>query len=229
MTYRLNQIENALYAVATGASSTARALRAGGPTVTFRNQIKRLLEIDRANVRAFSSSPCAAFFEGMPAGSGSDAQYDAFGTFCLAVALEMLRFGFKQREIVSKIASMRPRLLDAFQQVQQSRSSEGAIRHTNDTVVKLPKTQIGRNQTHRLDATVFLVADPVEQSRHGELASDEGGIECSICQGWDDLVRHLKQVVPANRQSVFLVELSELVVRTTELLAKQPLRRRGSA
>lgn len=228
MNFKLNQIEGTLYALSTGATTKARSRLAERPSATFRNQVKRLLEIDRANVRGTRSGQAVAFFEGLPEGRGTDAAYDAFGTFCLAIAMEMLRFGFKQREVVSKIASMRPRLASAYSRVLKSKSVQGSTYETTNEMEKLPTTRGGRNDGLRLDASVFLIADPVEQNKTGrKQIKARAEIECEICFGWDALLHFLKKVVPIARRSAFVVELSELVIRTSELLQAQPLRRRG--
>lgn len=229
--YKLNQIEGAMNALASGKPSTALR-RLGEPVpVVMKTRIKRLLEIDRERARAegVSGEATVAFFDALPEGRGSDAQYDAFGAACLAIGLELLRFGFKQREIVGKIAAVRS-LLERFYRTRIAQVSvEGTTYIIEDRDGQLPRKRSGRKQNQDVaDPRGFLVLDAVEGA---DVATPSVGSHGEgsprLCVGEEDLLRTLGRLLPAQRYGVFVIEVSELMLRTRELLDKHPVRRRG--
>lgn len=66
---------------------------------TFQTRITRLLEIDRVwgieNAHRLDEFGMA-FHDALLAGTGTDIAYSEFNAFALAIALEMVRIGFKQ-------------------------------------------------------------------------------------------------------------------------------------
>ena len=219
MPYRLNQVEGALNALLFGRSTTAHHRIDEQPPLIFKNQIKRLLEIDRVRVRSSSETP--AFFDHLPIGTGSDAQYDEFGTFCLATALELLRFGFKQREVVGKIASLRPKLEKAYERTSRIVQARGSTYQ-----ILVPEGPKVNGETP--GRFVFLVIDPIEGAAqsNGNDQDSSPTAGSAVCQGWGDLQRYLKRRMPSSVRSAHVVDLSELVIRTNELLPlRQPVRR----
>lgn len=217
MTYRLSQVEGALHALMSGRGSTAHRRITGRPSLTFRNQIKRLLEVDRGRLRTQSDIE-PAFFDRLPNGTGSDASYDEFGTFCLAIALEMMSYGFKQGEVVEKTASMRSWLRKFHKEISQGLKSEGstywATRNEDDSDVR----------------PLFLIIDQLDIPRPGRGESVTDPSEewtPAIQRGWKRLRDRLDHLLKQGARSVFIVELSEIAARINELLPQQPLRRRG--
>jgi hypothetical protein len=98
--YKRNQAEDALWAVF--------ASRHGGAKVVpsaFVTRIKRLLEIDRAE--PVSRGSAHAFSEGPGCGKGRDSAFTEFNCVCVAIGLDMLDIGFKQREIVTFLRTHR--------------------------------------------------------------------------------------------------------------------------
>lgn len=217
MTYRLSQVEGALHALMSGRGSTGHRRVGERPSLTFRNQIKRLLEVDRGRLRKQPGIK-PAFFDVLPDGSGSDASYDEFGTFCLAIALEMMSYGFKQGEVVEKTASMRLSLLKFHKKISATLKSEGPTYWTT------------RNEGDPDVRRVFLVIDQLDIPRPGRGESVIGPSEewtPAIQRGWKRLQDRLNHLLKRGARSVFIVELSEIAVRINEFLPQQPLHRRG--
>lgn len=220
MSYRLSQVEGALHALMMGTGRTARKQPAIRPSLTFRNQIKRLLEIDRARLRAGKSGHNVgpAFFDQLPDGSGTDASYDAFGTFCLAIGLELLLYGFKQREVIEKLATMRTSLDCIYKEISQTSKSDG------------PAYERARQADDADGPYVFLVLDKLDLPRpgRGELmanATDDWGP--AIQRGRKRLMDRVDHLLKHGARSVFFVELREIAVRINELLPLQEIHRRG--
>lgn len=120
--YKRNQVDEALWLLFNP------ALGARLPK-TFRNHIKRLLDIDRkGNYEEYDKT----FKEGRKAnqtgwpafsdtpkqwGKGAVAQFSLFDTFCLALGLDFLDMGFKQSEVVFMVAQIRPELNSLFEEI----------------------------------------------------------------------------------------------------------------
>src|SRR6185312_6717700 len=191
---KLNQVEGVLHALFSGTGRTARIRVGQRPSARLHNQIKRLLEIDRKRLREVPDKgrPLnAAFFANLPDGRGTDASYDAFGVFALAVALELLRFGFKQGEVVGKVAHLRDKLEQAHKKVTSSLQSQGSTyEHRAENNAQEP----GRPY-------VFLVIDPLEPSDEGGALNEVGKGEDALCWSWDDVQRYLKSHMPAEVRS----------------------------
>lgn len=217
MTYRLSQVEGALHALMSGRGSTAHRRLVKRPSLTFRNQVKRLLEVDRARLRKQAEVE-PAFFDMLPSGSGTDASYDEFGTFCLAIGLEMMSYGFKQGEVVEKTASMRSSLRRFYEEISSTIQSSGSMYET----VRNHNDEAGRH--------IFLVVDRLDLPRpgRGESATDLSDEWApAIQRGWKRLQDRLNHLLMEGARSVFIVELSEIAARVNELLPQQPLHRRG--
>ena len=91
--YKRNQAEDALWAVFASRHGDAKVVPSA-----FVTRVKRLLEIDRAE--PVSRGSAYAFSERPAGGKGSDSVFTEFNCVCLAIGLDMLDIGFKQREIV---------------------------------------------------------------------------------------------------------------------------------
>lgn len=217
MTYRLSQVEGALHALMSGRGRTAHRRLVERPSLTFRNQVKRLLEVDRARLRKQPEVE-PAFFDMLPSGSGTDASYDEFGTFCLAIGLEMMSYGFKQGEVVEKTASMRSSLCRFYEEISGRLESSG------------PSYAITRKGDDEAGRYIFLVVDRLDLPRpgRGESAADLSDEWApAIQRGWKRLQDRLNHLLMEGARSVFIVELSEIAARINELLPQQPLHRRG--
>ena len=90
------------------------------PPQVFLTRAKRLLETDRHDkVPAGQQRPPVpyAFSSGEPEGQGVDAAFTPFDAFCLALALDLVDFGFKPSEIVFLLRYLRPVLEGTFQTI----------------------------------------------------------------------------------------------------------------
>lgn len=72
----------------------------------FKTRVKHLLEFDRA---ATAREP-AAFSDDRPEGRGDHGWFSAFDTVCLAIGLELIRLGFKRKDVVLLLRELRPLL-----------------------------------------------------------------------------------------------------------------------
>ena len=118
-TYRRSQVEWALWKFA-----TLDLPRGDEPVSTFRARIKHLLQLDRAGVM-FSRTRHAPHVEHALSshdteGSGFDAIFTAFDTLRLGLALDFMRAGFKQSEILVLIGHLRPRLNQPYAAILRS-------------------------------------------------------------------------------------------------------------
>ncbi len=205
--YTLSQVESVLQALQSGPSHTARRRLGQSVTPSFHNQVKRLLEIDRGRVRNGNPEPLA-FAADLPIGRGTSASYSAFDTFCLALALELVSFGFKQAEVVAKLSALRRDLQRIHETVVKAKQVEGST-YVSDGPVQ----------------PVFIVFDRLELSRveEGGATGDE---KPAFAHGWNGLQEHLRRQASGMVLSAFIVELGELAVRAAELL---PLAAQGPA
>src|SRR5215472_8987991 len=79
------------------------------PMSAFRARVKHLLQLDRTGAIQ-GNPPAHALSSDGPKGSGVNATFTAFDAFCLAIALDFLRAGFKQSEVLLLMLHLRPRL-----------------------------------------------------------------------------------------------------------------------
>ena len=237
MIFKRNQIDGALFALLSGPMHDARN-RVGRPVPRdFQTRLKRLLTIDRDwghhNQHRLAEFGMA-FYDELPPGTGHDTGYSAYRTFCLAVALELVRFGCKQQETVEKIALIQAELRRAFERATTTVETLGFSTRTDATRLKLPKVKT-RGDQEKLDPSIFLVIGKVDAS--SRLAAQSGGavkegeelIDHELIFGWEDLGRFLQREIPRQTTSIFLIELSQLAARVDELLKLQPVRKRGRA
>jgi hypothetical protein len=166
-----------------------------------------------------------AFYDELPrGGTGHDIAYTGFRAFCLAVALELLRFGCKQREVVELIALENKELAKAFEGTTARVQTAGRSHFIEGE----PK-RVGQPYSHLL----FFAVRQVEA--HKEIAERSGGAIKEgeplylpeLFKGWDNLMLALKKRIPKEVSSMFVLEVSEIAARTVELLELAPLKRRG--
>jgi hypothetical protein len=225
-TYRRGQVEWALWKF-----STIDLPSGDEPLSAFRARVKHLLQLDRSgtNLGHPADPPPVeyALSSGQPAGTGVDALFTAFDTFCLAIAMDLLRAGFKQSEVALLMMHLRPRLEAPFARILTtppaftSRLAKGAGPHS---------TQSSRGDDRR----VFLVIQQVEfsetfpafadlQSKRSKEAIHREPI---ICHGIDALRDKLDQMDHLFRRAIVL-EIAQTAARISEFLEKAPLKRRG--
>jgi hypothetical protein len=229
MGYQLGQVQGALYAIFSGNPRTAYKRIADRPPLTFRNQIKRLLDLDRSSAK--ESDRRSAFCAVLPSGSGNEVQYGTFDAFCLAIGLELVRFGFKQAEVVDKVQHIRPELLRIYSDLERTIETMGSTTHVKDLKGNLPKRKVTRNKDKEAaDPRIFLVLDNLERPRETALEASiykEARQEPQILSGWKALQEYLDGAFSGPARSLFMIELSEFSARLRELLDQQPLIRRG--
>src|SRR5713226_3273717 len=112
-TYRRSQVEWALW------KFSILDLPGGDePISTFRARVKHLLQLDRSGaILSTARHPPSvdhALSSQQTEGTGIDATFTAFDAFCLALAVDFLRAGFKQSEVLLLLGHLRPRLLGPF-------------------------------------------------------------------------------------------------------------------
>jgi hypothetical protein len=220
-TYRRNQVEWALWKFST------LDLPAGDePISTFRARIKHLLQLDRSGVlfRKVRHGPPLehALSTHETEGTGVDALFTAFDAFCLALAVDLLRTGFKQSEVLLLLAYLRPHLAVPFTAILRSpppfRSRLGRKAGTEDA---------GE------DRRVFLVIERVEFAEAfpalaGSRKPSRGPIfrEPVLCRGRDELCKKLDRMDHLLRRAI-VIEIAHSAARIAEFLDQAPLTRRG--
>lgn len=181
------------------------------------------MEVDRKWGEQHPGFDELAFHDELP-GIGHDIAYTGFRTFCLAVALELLRFGFKPGEVVELIALQIKQLRTAFESTTANIKTAGRSHFTQGE----PK-RVGQPYDHLM----FYVVWQVEA--HREIAERSGGVIKEgetlnlpdMFRGWDKLTPVLEQRIPSEASSVFVLEVSEIATRTEELLELAPPKKRG--
>jgi hypothetical protein len=106
LTYKRNQIERAIGRIA------GRFEPSGEASLDVRNDVKRLLDIDR-NPRAAQldwSHPHHAFHDGPPPGRGAEIGYTRYNAFALLVGWRLLHGGLPQSTVVRFLREVRQEL-----------------------------------------------------------------------------------------------------------------------
>ena len=114
-TFKRGQVEWAIWRFFTRSKSAP-----ADPPQVFLTRVKRLLETDRHDkvpAGQHRSPVPYAFSSGEPEGQGVDAAFTSFDAFCLALALDLVDFGFKPSEIVFLLRYLRPVLEGTFQTI----------------------------------------------------------------------------------------------------------------
>jgi hypothetical protein len=119
MTFKRNQIEEAL--------SRLREPRARRPSARLRTQLKRFLEIDRAqgrSARPTAGSSRYAFFSADPPGRGVEVYFSDYEAFALLLAFELMHFGWTQYLAVSILRRARVELERQFLEMKERRQKD---------------------------------------------------------------------------------------------------------
>jgi hypothetical protein len=194
--------------------------------------LRRLLDDDVARARAnwdHNAVHSMAFYDELPIGTGHQVEYAPYRVFNLAVAHELARFGCKQREIVDFIADSHSELRTAFAQTNENLQTSGRTRFMQSSSAAPEMTPRQRREQlniylvlRRVEATESAVAYFGEAVRAGDrLTSKE------ILYGPAELQNFLSRELNNGLFGGFVMELSELAVRITELIARAPVRKRG--
>ena len=236
-TYKRNQVEGALYAVMTGPLRTARE-RVGQPIPDrFRNQIKRLLELDlkwaadKAG-RQRKNYLNLTFFDDIPDGTGTDINYTPFNALCLAIAVEFVRFGIKQGEALEKIAAIKSELENLFEEAQKTLKTDGSSRYVTAKSGG-PTRELVAGKGPTPDPSIFLIVKEFDGAQRDQSRIEswmgEGNLiwDHEICRGEKKLSERLGRIFQAESRSAFVMDIAELTARILEVLEVQPLRKRG--
>jgi hypothetical protein len=223
--YRRGQAEWALWKFAT------LDLPSGDePVSAFRARVKHLLQLDRAGVlfrSALMAPPVPhALSSTQTQGTGVDAEFNSFDVFCLAIAVDFLRAGFKQSEVVLLMGYLRMQLVKPFADIL---ANPPAFR-----------SRLGRKSGPSMakqddDRRVFLVIQRVEFSEAfptllGPGRHRKGAIfrEPLFCRGIDELHAELDKMDHLYRRAIVL-EIANMAARILEFLEQAPRMRRGRA
>lgn len=206
--YQRSQLELAIWRALTA--------RPTAPPVVFKNRIKRLLDLDRAD--AEQSKP--VFVQG--AGSGKNSEYSGADTFCLSVGVCLLDVGFKQSEVLAVLGHIRdvldawfPKLISRLSVIDRQVSL--ASMHP-----ELPSFRRGGRDV--ADARVFLVLDRVETNQ------DEAKAAIAVpevIEGAQALSVRLDDLMPNRRRTAIVIEVASLAQAVTEFLEAAPALSRG--
>ena len=232
MTVTRQQAIQLVYALMYGASETAR-LRLNKPIPPrLIASVRRLLDEDvaRARARQGGNSACTlAFYDEFPAGTGHEVQYTPYRVYNLAVAHELTRFGCKQGEVVELIATIQDQLTDAFGRANDRLQTWGRTSFTQSDEVGPGLSP--RERRERLK--IFLALRRVEATERAveyfgpSVKEGERLNTIEILDGPEKLATFLSGELTGGLFGAFVIELSELAVRITELVQHVPLRKRG--
>lgn len=212
MTVTRQQAIQLVYALLYGSTDTAH-LRLDKPIpARLIASVRRLLDEDVARARASQDLHPActlAFYDELPAGTGHEVQYTPFRVFNLAIAHELTRSGFKQGEVVELVAAIQDKLKSEFEKA----NAELRERRAHQKIFLFLR---------RVEATESAVEYFGGSVREGERLNS-----VEILDGSEKLGMFLSKELADGTFGAFVMELSKLAVRVTELVQHAPVRKRG--
>ena len=221
--YRRGQVEWALWKF-----STLDLPSGDEPMSAFRARVRHLLQLDSSGVLFAQGEPPAQYVlaaSGEGRGTGVDTPFTAFDAFCLAIALDLVRAGFKQREVHVLMAHLRFRLEGPFQEIIKN---PPRFRSRIDR-----KADSSRNEESGPDRRVFLLIDRVEMSEAFPILAtinpnNRGVIfsEPVLSRGIDELSHKLGKMDHLFRRAIVL-EIAHMAARLAEFLDQAPDVKRG--
>jgi hypothetical protein len=226
-TYTRGQIEWAAWGTLRGDSVSV-----GLPPKKFCTRIKRLLDSDRGLKSSnLQMQPKADFaFAPPPAVGGSDVAYTAFDVFCLAIGLDLLDCGFKQKEITVFMRYSRPYLERQFQVLLDRPSLIDRQRYLAGDFPDLPFYE--EDGQRFVDSRVFAILQKVElteilpatprRQKKGPML-----FEPIFCEGATALGEELRKIMPYHRRALTVLELTATAQAVQKNLADAPIIRRG--
>jgi hypothetical protein len=232
MTVTRQQAIQLVYALMYGASKTAH-LRLDEPApAQLITSVRRLLDADVARARASKGAKPActlAFYDELPAGTGHEVQYAPYRVFNLAVAHELARFGCKQGEVVELIATIQDKLKGAFIRANDSlktwkhstftqSAEDGQILSPSDRREQL-KIYLALRRVEATEKTVeYFGASVKEGTRINHVET---------IYGPEELATFFSKELTGGLFGAFIMELSELAARVSELVQYAPPLKRG--
>ena len=186
----------------------------------FVTRIKRLLEIDLKWARIHGQLMLGfsmAFYDELPLGTDHEVQYSPYRVLNLTVALELVRFGGKQGEVVDLIAQIQGDLSLAFDEANSARPSS---ERTNVLAIK-PSSADSSASEKRGELQIYLALRRVEVTPRGaEYPGEPHSVserifDRKLLRGREALHAYIATEVCDSLLDLFVLELSELAVRIT--------------
>ena len=195
----------------------------------FRTRIKRLLEIDlELGAGAGKAAVSSAFYGSVPRGTGSEARFDQFGAFCIALGIELLDAGFKQREVVFLLRHVKPELSREFAHVLSLPPSPRNLIRPEDR----PGAPTRRVRNLKVaDCLVYMLIEKVElteafPAQRGGRRREPSLMEPRFIRGSEALANELSEM-PSYYRKILVIEIAELIVEIGEALIEAPIKKRG--
>lgn len=214
--YKRNQAEEALWAVFAPRYASGRTT-----PPAFGTRIKRLLEIDRAEP-ATRAIPHA--FSDVPAGKGSDSVFTELNCACLAIGLEMLDIGFKQREIAHFLRTYRDTIREEIDFMFTLGDGHPAKR-------KAPIAPQKRNKDARLFMIVRKLELPNPAAEGGLLrkAASNAALKPLFGHGLKETSQKLDRLTKSSvaNRSCIVIEIGTMIEDLFVHLANIPEKKRG--
>ena len=229
-TYGRGQIENALWRTFAPFDKNIKNLSDEGGSA-FRTRIRRLLEIDRTGgFEAADGATIAEYaFAPAPETEGGALAFETRDVFRLAVALEFLALGFKQREAVELVYYLRGDLDALLKRSFFSYEIEPDNPLLPDRYPRLPKVVVG-DIVYR-DPRIYLLVKSAELEEidfefKGKTAKKKRAPVFMMVDGLPALQETIGRLSLRTFRSMTVVELAYLAQRVTSTLQNsQPIRR----
>jgi hypothetical protein len=218
-TFRRNQVEHALWKFATFDRQAHHE-----PNSAFKARVKHLLNLNQSGIifQRDKNAPKVArpLGDSSPAGTGTDAEFTVTDTVCLGLALDMLRAGFKQQEVLLLLGYLRRPLEETI--------IPEVLRSPPEFVPVWPKKKI---QSVEQDRRVFLVLHRVESSEEFAAFNPKRQSvpiykEPRICKGVSELSAVLADMNHVLWRAI-VFEIGYLVAGISQFLSEVPPAKRG--
>jgi hypothetical protein len=232
-TFKRGQVEWAIWRLFTLLKATPP-----DPPPVFLTRIKRLLEADRQHKvpagQDYEPPARFAFSSEESEGQGIDAAFTPFDAFCLALALDLVDFGFKPSEIVFLLRYLRPELEDQFDAI--IREPPPPLRQRQSAKARPNLPSYTSKGTRYADGRVFWVIQKVELkeiyspvTRRNPKASPPLFLNPRFCRGLEALSAELGEMnhEQVGYRKALVLEIAYLAKELTGLLSVAPLTRRG--
>lgn len=219
-TYKRGQVEHAVWM-----HFASNRPRSGRLPQAFRTRVKRLFEIDR---QMETEAPDFAFFDHAPEGRGFEVSFSAFNCFSLAIGLDLLDAGYKQKEVVVLLKHIRPNLEKYYRAIEACPPAPAERIAANDRA-QCPSYVMGRQRF--ADCRVFLVLEKVELTETHLRVSSRAKrqavqFEPVFCKGIEALMETLQLMGESFRKALVL-ELGEMAAVLWACLENAPVPKRG--
>lgn len=225
-TYKRGQVEWALWRTFVSRKADA------GPPPVFATRVKRLLEIDRSGDLFETEVPSPSLYSfaaSAPDGTGFDVVFTAFDAFCLAIALDLLDAGFKQKEVVFLMRFLRADLEQRFPKILSNPPGGRQV----IPPASRPDCPVYTDPRgfKRADCHVFLIVRKVEVteifSSPMPATKAPAFLQPLFCDGYDALRDLLAARMPLHFRKAMIVEIAQIAESLAALLPAAPEVQRG--